>query len=83
MLQSLRSPSIAFVTGVALTTVTLFGAAQKSAPASVKWEYAIYDDVTAKQLEKLNAEGWEYVGYLGQGMRSSDNDETLWRRQGK
>lgn len=82
-MHSFRHPSLAFVSGLALASVTWFGLAQKSAPATEKWEYSIYDDVDAKKLEKLAADGWEYVGYLGQGMRSSDNDETLWRRKAK
>jgi hypothetical protein len=59
------------------------GLAQKDSTKPIKWEYSVQDDVNAKSLEKLAADGWEYLGYLGQGMRSSDNDETLWRRPGK
>jgi len=78
-----RNPSLAFVTGLALASATWFGMAQKNATPTEKWEYSIHDDVDAKALEKLAADGWEYAGYLGQGMRSSDNDETLWRRKSK
>ncbi len=82
-MNSFRNPSLAFVSGLALASATWFGMAQKSATPTEKWEYSIQDDVDAKALEKLAADGWEYVGYLGNGMLSADNDETLWRRKSK
>ena len=82
-MQSFRLPSLAFVSGLVLASATWFGMTQKNATPTEKWEYSIQDDVNAKALERLAADGWEFVGYLGQGMRSSDNDETLWRRKAK
>jgi hypothetical protein len=84
-MQYPSNPRTAFVSGLALAAVAFFGLglAQKDNTKPMKWEYSIQGDVNEKALEKLAADGWEYVGYLGQGMRSSDNDETLWRRPGK
>ncbi len=84
-MQLLRNSSLAFLAGLGLAAVTFLalGLAQKDSTKPMKWEYSVQDDVDAKALAKLATDGWEYVGYLGQGMRSSDNDETLWRRPAK
>lgn len=50
------------------------------APAKAVHEYRIVQDVGPSELATLAAEGWEYAGYLGEGFKGRENDETLWRR---
>lgn len=67
--------------GIALITCVALG--QKPAAPRPSIEYRILDDVQADDLNKLADQGWEFAGYLGQGVKGTGNDETLWRRQAK
>jgi len=75
-----HGPSLLAGAGLALLAFVSLGQAAGSAPAT--FEYKIVDDVEAKELDQLSTEGWEFVGYLGQGKKGNGNDQTLWRRAG-
>lgn len=79
----MRSPHLhsrSFLAGCGLALVVLLGMGQKASPSAPRLEYRIANDVQDKDLAQLAEEGWEYAGYLGEGVKGTGNDETLWRR---
>ena len=66
--------------GLALLAFFAMGQAAASAPS---WEYKVVDDPDESDIRQLTGDRWEYAGYLGQGTKGSDNDETLWKRPSK
>jgi hypothetical protein len=36
--------------------------------------------VDEDMVGELAADGWEFVGYLGQSRKGTSSDETLWRK---
>lgn len=65
---------------IALTMTYALGASTGGAPPTADFEYRIAQDVDEDELEELAEDGWEYVGYLGRGVKGQANDETLWRK---
>ena len=80
-MKSVQLHPLSLLAGCALALVVMLAAG--AAPAAAEWEYRIIDDVAASDLEKLASEGWEFAGYLGQGVKGTENDETLWKRAAK
>lgn len=79
--MSRRIPTATFVlVGLGLVLGATRAPGQAAAPAQARYEHRIVQDVSAAELAELAGEGWEYVGYLGQGVKGEGNDETLWRR---
>jgi len=79
-MSSLRFHPSSLLAGAGLTLIAFLSLGQKAATSGPSVEYRIVADVEAKDLVKLAEEGWEFAGYLGQGIKGSGNDETLWRR---
>jgi hypothetical protein len=76
-----RSPAPKFLlAGFGLALLVTYALGQAAPPAKAHFEYRIVQDVSAAELTQLANEGWEYAGYLGEGVKGQGNDETLWRR---
>ncbi len=78
----MKSPAVhprSLVLGIALALVPATAFVQKERDAG-DWEYTIVTDVSEKDTEKLKKDGYEFVGYLGQSVKGTGSDETLWRR---
>jgi hypothetical protein len=82
-MKSVQLHPLSLLAGCALALVVTLGAGAAPASAPSEWEYRIVDDVEASDLAKLADEGWEFAGYLGQGVKGTGNDETLWKRAAK
>lgn len=74
------SHRLLLLTAAALGLIVGVSLAQKPGTQRPGFEYRIIDDVEDKDLIRLSEQGWEYAGYLGQGVKGTNNDETLWRR---
>jgi len=61
-------------------TVFALGRPMEPRPEDVEHEYKVVEDVTGERAQELAEDGWEYVGYLGRGVKGQTNDETLWRK---
>lgn len=79
-MKTLRSNSFLFPMGAAAVLLTLVVMGQKPVSVTQSWEYKVVDDVEQADTPKLASDGWEYAGYLGQGVKGASNDQTLWRR---
>jgi len=78
-----RIHSLSFLAGCGLGLLAFVAMGQAAASSAPSWEYKIVDDPGEKDLKQLASESWEYAGYLGQGTKGSDNDQTLWKRPSK
>lgn len=82
-MTSARFHPPSFLAGCGLALLALVAMGQAAAPSGPSWEYKIVDDPSEKDIKQLSGENWEYAGYLGQGTRGVDNDQTLWKRPSK
>jgi len=80
-MKTARLHPLSFLSGLGLAAVAFVGLGLRSAPVEDEWEYRIENDVDAKDVNGLGRDGWEFAGYLGRGIKSADNDETLWRKK--
>lgn len=78
-----RFHPLSFLSGCGLGLLAFVAMGQAAATSAPSWEYKIVADPNEKEIQQLVAEKWEYAGYLGQGTRGVDNDETLWKRPSK
>jgi hypothetical protein len=67
-MKSVQLQPFSLVAGCVLTVVASLVAGAAAVPAVPEQEYRIVDDVEDSELSKLADEGWEFAGYLGQGM---------------
>jgi hypothetical protein len=79
-MKSARFHPLSLLAGCGLALIAFVGLGLRPAAAKPDWEYDIADDIDQGDANKLAKESWEYVGYLGRGIKSADNDQTLWRR---
>ena len=82
-MMSRRPHLTSLMAGAGIALITCVALGQKPAAPRPSLEYRIIEDVQAEDLNKLADQGWEYAGYLGQGVKGDGNDETLWRRPQK
>lgn len=82
-MKFLRLHPFSLCIGCAVATLAFFAMSQNPAPAASTWEYKIGIDLAEGDVRKLAADGYEFVGYLGQSTRGLGSDETLWRRHAK
>jgi hypothetical protein len=75
-----RLHPFSLLVGAALAVVAFVAMAHSPAPAKPKLDYKIVEDPTEPAIERLVADGWDYAGYLGQGVKGGSNDQTLWKR---
>jgi hypothetical protein len=80
-MKNVRLHPLSFLAGLGLAAVAFVGLGLRSGPVADEWEYRIENDVDAKDVDGLARDGWEFAGYLGSGIKSADNDETLWRKK--
>lgn len=78
-MHTFRIQPLSLLAGAALTAVLGLCMAQQP-PAPAGFEYSIHLDVDEDMLTELSADGWEFVGYLGQSRKGASSDETLWRK---
>lgn len=78
-MQTIRIQPLSLVAGAALTAALGLCMAQQP-PAPAGFEYSIHLDVDEDKVADLAADGWEFVGYLGQSTKGTSSDETLWRK---
>lgn len=89
-MKPVRTPALSLLTLGALA-VALFVVLSQGRPASAQnatkpapaWEYKMMTDVNEQSLKSLTEDGWEYVGYLGTGVKGIGTDETLWKHPKK
>lgn len=80
--MSIHPPSL--LAGCGICVLALFAMGQQGpGPSAPKLEFKIVADPEHKDLAQLEAEGWDYAGYLGGGKKGAGNDETLWKRPRK
>jgi len=80
-MKTARLHPLSFLAGLGLAGVAFVGLGLRSGPVVDEWEYRIENDVGSKDVAELARDGWEFAGYLGRGIKSADNDETLWRKK--
>lgn len=76
-----RLQPLSFLAGAGLAGLVFAALGMGPRQVAEMWEYRIENDVDVESLSGLAGDGWEFAGYLGQGIKSADNDETLWRKK--
>jgi hypothetical protein len=78
--MSSRRNGLSAFHAAAATLIACLAFAQKAEKTTTQYEYRVIEDVEGPALNGLAEQGWEFAGYLGQGVKGVGNDQTLWRR---
>lgn len=66
--------------GALVAAIGFVAMSQVPAPVKPQLDYKVVEDPKEQEIQQLANDGWEYAGYLGQGVKGGGNDQTLWKR---